>query len=851
MPYNNPNSYGSLYVDGIRTPFLDIGEIDDSPSDGGAICNVTIPGYLPTLKLSPKAEIYDYHGDLAAVGNVQIDSVKTGLKPRTSFSVISYNKHLQRKRIVGQFSNTLTLLLASLITQGNASAFFPLIIFRTSPEVPTTIVSRYIDFKHLKDAIPEVLAGAGKVLTYKVPIDQSGVEIIEPGFAGLAPIPILKLDDLYTNRKLGINNVSYTPIGRFASVVRFFGLNGREYFKSYLGKSKQIPLDPLVMRAQDGVNNYPLPEKATEIILIRITTPEPTPSGCTISTTIEQSNVETRNELFFFDKHIPVNLLSESTLTYTSTITSIKKSTSFSFHVQASIDVELLNLRVTFNGTEIYNENLEGDLLNDTQVVSLAAYEGQSGSLVAIFTLPAQLSGVSEYYLTASADCCAIDTIGGYGLEGFDPDGKHSLITAMDNPCCIRKHSSGDLYYADSGNRIIRKIDGTTFEVTTIAGTGNSATTPTDGQPALDQNIGQVQDMAIFGDNLYFLMPNNLIVGRVDLTTGLYYNVDTSLAFIGAKLNGITVDTEGNIYYSHRRNSSNDHFIYKMTPGGTRTVFAGSIGAPGFSGDGGLATSAQLQNPFGLACDNQNNIYIADSTNARVRKVNAIHTPAQPDDGKINTIAGGGTDLTFGGLATNFDLTQDNNIRCIGVDKETQDLYIGINDIILKVNATNNLINRFSGISDAAGNNFTGDLGVPLTATYSFLGLFSAFGGIEFISSTEMYICDQDHQRIRKIYCGAGICHFSTSIEDGFFPAEGDSREIIITADCEWTLEVDQGWVTITGVISGNGDAVVSFSVAENTDEDGREANFYLRTSYGVIAAVADISQDGTGGGGF
>lgn len=274
MPYNNPNSYGSLYIDGIRTPFLEVGEIDDSPSDGGAICSVTIPGYLPTLKLSPKAEIYDYHGDLAAIGSVQIDNVKTGLRPKTSFNLISYSKHLQRKRIVGQFSNTLTLLLAALITQGNASAFFPLIIFRTSPEVPSIIVSRYVDFKHLKDAIPEVLSQTGKVLTYKVPIDQSGIEIIEPGFAGLAPIPLLRLDDFYINKKIGINNVTYAPVGRLASVVRFFGLNGREYFKSYLGKAKQLPLDPLVMRAKDGVNNYSLPEKATKIILIRVTTPD-------------------------------------------------------------------------------------------------------------------------------------------------------------------------------------------------------------------------------------------------------------------------------------------------------------------------------------------------------------------------------------------------------------------------------------------------------------------------------------------------------------------------------------------------------------------------------------------------
>jgi len=94
--------------------------------------------------------------------------------------------------------------------------------------------------------------------------------------------------------------------------------------------------------------------------------------------------------------------------------------------------------------------------------------------------------------------------------------------------------------------------------------------------------------------------------------------------------NGLAMDAAGNVYIADIINSR----IRKVTPGGVISTVAGS-GTGGFSGDGGPATSAQLARPYGVALDAAGNLYIADLGNRRIRKV----TPG----GVISTVAGSGT----------------------------------------------------------------------------------------------------------------------------------------------------------------------------------------------------------------
>src|SRR6185369_11115674 len=106
----------------------------------------------------------------------------------------------------------------------------------------------------------------------------------------------------------------------------------------------------------------------------------------------------------------------------------------------------------------------------------------------------------------------------------------------------------------------------------------------------------------------------------------------------------LALDSAGNIYISDNRNNR----IRKVTKEGVITTVAG-IGTAGFSGDASAATSAQLSNPNGIAFDAKDNLYIADTTNNRVRRVGT--------DGIITTVAGGGTFFGDGVIATTVPLS--------------------------------------------------------------------------------------------------------------------------------------------------------------------------------------------------
>jgi DNA-binding beta-propeller fold protein YncE len=92
---------------------------------------------------------------------------------------------------------------------------------------------------------------------------------------------------------------------------------------------------------------------------------------------------------------------------------------------------------------------------------------------------------------------------------------------------------------------------------------------------------------------------------------------------------GVAFDSAGNLYITEGYSAR----VRKVTPAGTVTFIAGT-GIPGFGGDGGPATSAQLQNPFDIAIDTGGNLFIADAGNSRIRKISA--------DGMISTVAGSG-----------------------------------------------------------------------------------------------------------------------------------------------------------------------------------------------------------------
>ena len=230
-----------------------------------------------------------------------------------------------------------------------------------------------------------------------------------------------------------------------------------------------------------------------------------------------------------------------------------------------------------------------------------------------------------------------ITTICGTGVIGNSGDGDQAINAEMDAPSglCLDKYSN--LFFADFHNNNIRKVDISTGVITTVVGTGISGYFGDNG-PATDAQISGPFDVFVDSSgNIFFTDSWNSVIRKVDFSTGIImtiagngtagYSGDNGNA-IDAKLwepTGIFVDGGNNIFISEYKNGT----VRKITGSavtssgeitGTITTEAG-IGVPGFSGDNGPATNAQLH-PDDVFIDPHGNMFIADYVNNRIRKVN-------------------------------------------------------------------------------------------------------------------------------------------------------------------------------------------------------------------------------------
>ena len=243
----------------------------------------------------------------------------------------------------------------------------------------------------------------------------------------------------------------------------------------------------------------------------------------------------------------------------------------------------------------------------------------------------------------------------GTGVQGSSGDGGASTSAQCNYPDGVSVDISGNVYIADTFNNKIRKVTSTGI-ITTIAGTGTAGSTG-DGGAATSAQLGYPQGVSVdISGKVYIADRNNNKIRKVTSTgiittiagTGVGGANGVGGAATSAQLNNpfaVAVDISGNVYIADYWN----YQIRKVTIAGILTTIAGTF-SPGSTGDGGAATNAQLNGPSWVSVDISGNVYIADSGNNKIRKVT--------NTGIITTIAGTGATGSSGdfGAATSAQL---------------------------------------------------------------------------------------------------------------------------------------------------------------------------------------------------
>jgi len=403
-----------------------------------------------------------------------------------------------------------------------------------------------------------------------------------------------------------------------------------------------------------------------------------------------------------------------------------------------------------------------------------------------------------------------ISTVAGTGVNGFGGDSGMASSALLANPVAVALDETGNLYITDAGNYRVRKVTPAGI-ISTVAGDGEGYYFYYYGCYATSTSLCNPAGIEVdAAGNLFIADSGNNRIRRVTPAGNATTVAGADRGVSGFSGDGglatsallsypvdMTFDASGNLYIA----DSGNNRIRKVTPDGVISTVAGN-GASHFSGDGGLSTSARLFNPIGVATDTAGNVYIADTENSRIRKV----TP----DGVISTVAGNGT-FGFGGdngLATSALLS---NPLAVAVDT-AGNLYIADpgNRRIRKVTPA-------GVISTVAGNGTSGSDGDGGPATSA---SFSNLTDLAVDASGNLYIADSGNRRIRKVTL-AGI--ISTVAGNGTFGSRGDggpataasfSNPIGLAVDASGNLYIADSTqsrirkVTPAGIISteaGNG----------------------------------------------
>ncbi len=298
------------------------------------------------------------------------------------------------------------------------------------------------------------------------------------------------------------------------------------------------------------------------------------------------------------------------------------------------------------------------------------------------------VDSVNQRIRRVDATTQIITTAAGSGVLGFSGDGGPATLAQFNDIDGVEADIQGDIFIADTGNNRIREVDGASGIVKTIAGNG-TAVFSGDGSPATSASLRYPSGVSLDAQgNVYIADTYNNRIRMVNQATGMIstvagigtygYSGDGGSALLG-QLHfplGVAVDALGNIFIADTSN----HRIRRVNKSdGVMTTIAGN-GVQGFGGDGGPAAASSLNDPGGVIVDAAGNLFIADTGNHRIREVDG-------STGYISTIAGTGTAF-YSGDGGPAILACLNSPTSVGKDGEGS-LYIADdnNNVVRKVAA--------------------------------------------------------------------------------------------------------------------------------------------------------------------
>ena len=438
-----------------------------------------------------------------------------------------------------------------------------------------------------------------------------------------------------------------------------------------------------------------------------------------------------------------------------------------------------------------------------------AGYSGDGGppnsaTFQFLAALALDSSGANGYLADAGNNrirkitATTVTTIAGNGSVDFNGEGLPATSASVLVPTWVTTNNLGSLVFTDNGSSSIRKVTLGTGILSTLAGTGLQGTTPDGGTTAgpLNNPSSPIFDAA---GNIYFVERNKIR----KISAGVYSTVANSAnasGFAGdggpataAQLNtpaGLAVAANGDLYVA---DSLNNRIRVISAQSGTISTIAGT-GAGTSTGDGGLATNATLNNPYGLSLDGAGNLFVTELQGNRVRKIVLSNNV-------ITTVAGNGGNLfadgvaaTATGVSAPFSVFADQSGNLFIADEA--------HNRVRKVTAATGIISTVAGNGIA---DFSGDGGLATSASVTPLS-------VTVDRAQNLYIADISG-RLRTAPVLA--CFFTVSSPIVYLNSASGTGSITVTAtdpSCPYTVSSSSPFVTVTSGASGTGSNTVTFS---------------------------------------